>query len=60
MKYRCWEAFAGWNTPQLQIQFTPLAWGFGGGIGSAKAALRLGPVAIAVWYGPTAWKAEAR
>lgn len=45
---------AGWETPQLQIQITPLQWGFGfvicfSGKAITKMGCRVGPVAVAVY-----------
>ena len=48
--YACCFAHAGWAAPQIQIQFKPLSWGLGVGLGTHKAALVLGPLAVAVWF----------
>lgn len=49
---RYWWARAciGWTGPQIQFQITPLSWGIGGGIGTHKISLLVGPVAVAIWY----------
>lgn len=59
-RYRSWQVFAGFNSPQLFIQIAPLEWGIGGGFGRKKVSIRIGPVAIAVYWDRADWKAEAR
>ena len=38
MKHYIWlDVAAGYSSPQMMIQFTPLEWGIGAGIGTVKA-----------------------
>ena len=50
MKERWFEARAGWLTPQLDIQVTPLEWGIGFCLDNKRVGLRLGPVAMLLWF----------
>jgi len=53
-KFTCVGFDIGWSSPQVLIQFTPLYWGLGGGIGTRRVALKIGPLAIVVafWIRP--------
>jgi hypothetical protein len=42
--------YAGWQTPQLQMGLTPLEWGLEIGVSNQHFAVRVGPLAVAVWY----------
>jgi hypothetical protein len=46
-----------WN-PQVIFQITPLCWGFGLALGRKKIACYFGPIAIAIWFTFSGWKAE--
>lgn len=49
-KHKYFEAVVGWGTPQLQIQITPLRWGFGLCFSKARIGLNIGPFAFVLWY----------
>ena len=50
MKYRWWEQYVGWRSPQLKIQITPFCWGYGWGWSSERVSIRVGPIAFALWF----------
>jgi len=50
VKYQWADMYVGWRSPQLKIQITPLAWGYGYGFGDGRLSLRLGPIALALYY----------
>lgn len=50
MKERWFEARAGWLTPQLDIQVTPLEWGIGMCWNNSRVGFQLGPVAMLLWF----------
>ena len=50
-RYRGFTGEFGFWRPQIQVQITPLCWGIGGGFSRSKIALKIGPIAIAVWFG---------
>ena len=43
---------AGLWRPQVQIQITPLCWGVGGALTKHRIAIRLGPIAVCIWFWP--------
>ena len=51
-RYHCAFAEVGFANPQIQFQFQPFMWGLGIGVGTHKIALKLGPLAIALWFRP--------
>jgi len=58
-RYHCVFAEAGFANPQIQFQFQPFIWGLGVGIGTHKIALKLGPLAVAIWFRFSAFETVA-
>ncbi|MHC4298013.1 MAG: hypothetical protein ACYS7Y_11980 [Planctomycetota bacterium] len=57
-RYRGFICMAGLWRPQIQLQITPLCWGFAAAWSRNKVAGTLGPVSIALWFTFRGWKAE--
>lgn len=50
-KHHCRYIQAGCRTPQILIQVIPLKWGIGGGFGTGKLSVIIGPISIVLYYG---------
>lgn len=57
-RHRGFICEAGLWSPQVQIQITPFYWGVSLGFSRTKLALKVGPVAVALWVAIRGLKAE--
>lgn len=56
---RYYSVEAGWRSPQLQVQITPLSWGLAYGHSPRHIGVQIGPIAVAVKYRLCSFLAQA-